>query len=370
MELNLSQDFIIKEIGHLAYLLILTGISLAIGLVVAMLVLRTLRWFGTRNNRVMDGVMRDNIRTPAFIFFPLIFFYVALFVFEPYLLDLRIIDATVKILFIFSLISLMLGGVKTITLFIKKRFDISNEDNLRARGVHTQITVIQRITSFIIILFGIASFFLLFDELRSIGVSLIASAGVAGLAIGFAAQKTLANLLAGIQIAFAQPIRVEDAVVVEGEWGWVEEITLTYVVIRIWDLRRLVVPISYFIEKPFQNWTRNSATIIGSVYLYTDYTMPIEPLRQKLIELLTDNPRWDKNVQVVQVTNSTQDTIEIRMLMSAKNSPTTWDLRCEVREEMIKFIQEHYPEALPKTRASLEKDSNIKERSHSEFNPE
>jgi small-conductance mechanosensitive channel len=160
----------------------------------------------------------------------------------------------------------------------------------------------------------------------------------------------LGNLLAGFQIAFTQPIRIDDVVIVEGEWGRVEEITLTYVVVNIWDQRRLILPITYFIEKPFQNWTRVSAQLLGTVFLYLDYTVPIPPLREELTRLLTAHPLWDKRVNVVQVTDNKELNIEIRFLMSARNSSQAFDLRCHVREEMIAFIKANYPDSFPKTR--------------------
>jgi small-conductance mechanosensitive channel len=161
-------------------------------------------------------------------------------------------------------------------------------------------------------------------------------------------------LLAGIQIAITQPFRVDDAVVVENEWGWIEEINLTYIVVRIWDKRRLVLPTTYFLEKPFQNWTRNSADIIGSVYIYTDYNISFEALREELTRLLNGSNLWDKKVNVLQVTDSRESALEIRILVSAKNSPTAWDLRVYIREKMIEFIQKNYPSSLPRTRIILE----------------
>ena len=192
--------------------------------------------------------------------------------------------------------------------------------------------------------------------MRKIGAGLLTGVGIGRIIIGVAAQKSLGNLLAGFQIAFTQPIRIDDVLIVEGEWGKVEEITLTYVVVNIWDQRRLILPITYFIEKPFQNWTRVSADLLGTVFLYLDYTIPIEPMRQELSRLLNANPLWDKRVNVVQVTDSTKDgAIEVRLLMSASNSSRAFDLRCHVREAMISFIQRNYPESLPKKRLEFEK---------------
>lgn len=235
-----------------------------------------------------------------------------------------------------------------------KQFDISIEDNLKARKIYTQINILQKVVNFVIIIFGLGLILLSFESIRQIGVGLFASAGVAGIIIGFSAQKAIGTLIAGIQIAIAQPFRLEDAVVVEGEWGWIEEINLTYVVVRIWDHRRLVLPSTYFLEKPFQNWTRTSADIIGSVFIYTDYTISFDAMRQELDRILESTPLWDKKVKVLQVTDSKELTVETRILVSAKNSPTAWDLRVHVREKMIEFIQKNYPEALPKSRVVLE----------------
>lgn len=239
-----------------------------------------------------------------------------------------------------------------------RQYDISSEDNLRARKIYTQINILQKVINFVIIIFGLGLLLLSFESIRQIGVGLFASAGVAGIIIGFSAQKAIGTLIAGIQIAFAQPFRLEDAVVVEGEWGWIEEINLTYVVVRIWDQRRLVLPSTYFLEKPFQNWTRTSADIIGSVFIYTDYTISFAAMRQELDRILESTPLWDKKTKVLQVTDSKESTVETRILVSAKNSPTAWDLRVHVREKMIEFIQKNYPEALPKSRVVWDQKPN------------
>ena len=183
---------------------------------------------------------------------------------------------------------------------------------------------------------------------------MIASAGVAGIVVGFAAQKSLGTLLAGIQIALTQPVRIDDVVIVEGEWGRIEEITLTYVVVRIWDLRRLVVPITYFIEKPFQNWTRTSADILGSVFLHVDYGVPVDALRKELTRILEASPNWDRKVNVLQVTDAKERTLELRALASSSDASRSWDLRCEVREKLVAFVQANYPGSLPRLRATVD----------------
>ncbi|QNK78835.1 mechanosensitive ion channel [Winogradskyella sp. PAMC22761] len=237
-----------------------------------------------------------------------------------------------------------------------KHYDISAEDNLEARKMYTQINLLEKIIIFVIILFAVGFILLSFDNIKKIGYGIFASAGLAGIIIGLSAQKVVGALLAGIQIAFTQPFRIDDAVVVENEWGWIEEINLTYVVIRLWDKRRLVLPSTYFLENPFQNWTRTSADIIGSVFLHTDYNVSFDELRAELTKILENTPLWDKQVNVLQVTDSKENSVEIRILVSAKNSPTAWDLRVHVREKMIKFIQENYPESLPRTRVYLTDD--------------
>ena len=246
--------------------------------------------------------------------------------------------------------------VQAIKEAILKRHDIKVSDNLKARKVYTQIGVMQSILNVGIIILTISCAIMVFPRMRQIGVSLLASAGVMGIVLGLAAQRTLGNLIAGIQIAITQPIRLDDVLVVENEWGWVEEITLTYVVVRIWDLRRSILPISYFIEKPFQNWTRASSDILGSVYIYADYKVPIDKMREELTRILEASQHWDKKVNVLQVTNATDKTIEMRALMSAKNSPLAWQIRCEVREKLLVFLQKKYPEALPRVRLKMEKD--------------
>jgi small-conductance mechanosensitive channel len=236
------------------------------------------------------------------------------------------------------------------------RHRIDVENNLEARKMRTRLRVLRQAISMIIFLVTVAAMLMTFPGARSIGVSLFASAGVAGIVVGFAARPVLSNLLAGLQIALTQPIRIEDAVVIEGEWGWIEEITSTYVVVKIWDWRRLIVPLSHFIEKPFQNWTRESSAIIGSVTWHTDYTVPIAEMREKLKEFLGKSKLWDGNVQVLQIIDSGRETMELRALMSAKNSPTAWDLRCEIREKMILWLQQEYPRALPRNRVQVQMD--------------
>ena len=265
-----------------------------------------------------------------------------------------------RVVLIASISWLLIRAIHIARDIILSRYDISAKDNLQARKIYTQIRVIERIVTIIVMVFAVSFILMSFPGVRQMGVSLLASAGIFGIILGFAAQKTLGNLAAGIQIAIAQPIRLDDVVIVENEWGRIEEINLIYAVVRIWDLRRLIVPISYFIEHPFQNWTRVSADILGSVFLYADYTVPVKEIREELTRILKQSPHWDKKVDVLQVTDATERTIELRALMSAADSPTAWDLRCEVREKLLDFLQKNHPECLPRTRVELDGDDSGK----------
>lgn len=259
------------------------------------------------------------------------------------------------LLFIIAFTWLILTCIKIVKHYVIDKYDMHAEDNLKARKVTTQFNILERIIIFVVIILAVGIALMSFDGIREIGVSIFASAGVAGIIIGFSAQKMIGTILAGIQIAIAQPIKIDDVVIVEGEWGRIEQITLTYVVVSIWDKRRLIVPTTYFIEKPFQNWTKTSADILGTVFLYTDYNVPFDKLREELTRILESTDLWDGHVNVLQVTDSKPQSVEIRALMSAKDSPTAWDLRVLVREKLIVYLQENYPKSLAHTRLKVEK---------------
>lgn len=264
---------------------------------------------------------------------------------------LRVLSNKVlSIWFIIAMAWLIIRVIDIVKLVVMSQYRLDAKDNLEARRMSTQINVIERILSVIVLVIAIAAILMTFDRVRQVGLSIMASAGLAGIIIGFAAQRSIATLIAGIQIAITQPIRIDDVVIVENEWGWIEEITLTYVVVKIWDQRRLVVPITHFIEKPFQNWTRTTAEMLGTVYLYTDYGLPVDELRQELSRIVQGNPLWDGRVAMIQVTNTTDKTMELRVLLSAEDSPKAWDLRCLVREKLIDFMQRNYPDHLPRIR--------------------
>lgn len=226
-------------------------------------------------------------------------------------------------------------------------------ENFVARKHVTQVRVFKRVTDTIIVIITVSTALMTFDSVRQYGVSLFASAGAAGIIVGLAARPLLSNLIAGLQIAITQPIRIEDVVIIENEWGWVEDIASTYVVIRLWDWRRMVVPLSYFIEKPFQNWTRDTASLIGVIALHVDYRADVPRIRRWLEEAVKQSKLWDGAVVNLQVIDADARTIELRALVSARNAPQSWDLRCEIREKLVAFIRDEMPEALPRDRAIL-----------------
>jgi small-conductance mechanosensitive channel len=260
---------------------------------------------------------------------------------------------TFSLLLIISVAWLLIKLVYVLEDLILNQYSIDLKDNLEARRIHTQIQILKKVVIVVVGVLALAAALMTFEKVRQLGTTLLASAGIVGIIVGLAAQKSISTLFAGIQMDITQPIRIDDVVIVENEWGRIEEITLTYVVVRIWDLRRLIVPITYFLEKPFQNWTRISADLLGTVFLYVDYTVPVEAVRAELKRILESSPLWDKQVCTLQVTNATDRTVELRALMSAADSPRAWELRCDVREKLIGFIRQNYPDSLPKVRAEL-----------------
>lgn len=293
-------------------------------------------------------------RRPAGIALPLF----AVFLVLPSLTWPQGLTATVQHLDVLSLIGvvgwLCLRLIDALVEVIDATYRVDVKDNLRARKIETQVRLLRHIAAIVIAFVAGSLMLMTFPAIRHIGITLFASAGLAGLVAGMAARSTLSNLFAGIQIALTEPIRIEDVVIVEGEWGWIEEIGTTYVVVRIWDLRRLVVPLTYFIEHPFQNWTRVTANLLGTVFVYADYTVPVEEVRAELHRILQASGMWDGKVWGLQVTDATEHTLQLRALMSSPDSSIGWDLRCHVREKLVAFLQERYPHSLPRVRAELD----------------
>jgi len=306
--------------------------------------------------QITDRVLADLIRSwrsPLRIFFLLLWMRIIV----PLFGGSGILAVLVNYGFALALIGciawLVIRTTDILEDLLLSRFRIDVKDNLEARKIHTQIRFLKKLIVTTVFVLAIASMLMLFKQVRQFGASILASAGVVGIVAGLAAQRSIANLLVGIQVAITQPIRVDDVVIVENEWGQIEEITSTYVVVKIWDLRRLILPITYFTEKPFQNWTRISANLLGTVFLYVDYSIPVEEVRQALHRILQESKLWDRQAWALQVTDATAHTIELRALMSAANASAAWNLRCEVREKLITFIQENFPDSLPRIRAEM-----------------
>ena len=257
-------------------------------------------------------------------------------------------------LFILTMGWMAIGASDMWAVVYLRRFNMAAEDNLIARKHVTQARILQRVAALLIGAVTLGLALLTISAVRQWGMSLLASAGVVGIIAGFALQPLLTNMIAGVQIATDQPIRLDDAVIVEGEWGTVEEITSTYVVIKLWDWRRMILPLTYFIQKPFQNWTRETARLIGTAFLYVDYEAPMERLRAELERICRDSPLWDGDVVSLQVTDITDRVAQVRCLASARNGSVAFDLRCEIREKMLAFLRDQCPEALPRDRLALD----------------
>jgi small-conductance mechanosensitive channel len=332
---------------------LLVVLATIIGAATSAILLNIFARLAERTKYKLDDIIIKHMRRPVQYLLPVLLVYPLLGIATLPIDQEETISGILKVLTVMLLAWLATCAVRVVEEGVLRHFDASVKDNLTARRVHTQIKLFRQVVLLIIMIITASVILMMFDQLRVIGVSLLASAGIAGMILGFSAQKVLGNLLAGIQIAITQPIRLGDVLIVENEWGWVEEITLTYVVVKIWDLRRLVIPISHFLEKPFQNWTRTSADILGTVFIYADYTIPIDKLREELTRILQSTDLWDGKVNGLQVTDAKEHTLELRALMSAADSPKAWDLRCLVREKLVTFVQEHYPQCLPKFRTEL-----------------
>lgn len=333
--------------------LIAGGVILLLAVVLHYAVFRLIRRYVTKTYPGMEKSKYRAFRSPSIILLLALSLSLILATLIPGEIDTEVVRHILKILILFSITWLLISLMSLGRAVILRGYDLGKKDNLKARKVYTQLRLIERILRFLLIVLAIAIGLMTFEQIRNVGVGLFASAGVAAIILGFSAQKLIATVLAGFQIAISQPIRIDDVVIVENEWGRIEEINLTYVVVKIWDERRLVLPTTHFIEKPFQNWTRTSAELLGTVFIYADYTVPFDALRKELTRILESDPNWDGRVNVIQVTNATDKTVEIRALMSSADASSGWDLRVNVREQLIKFLQENYPGCLPRSRVEI-----------------
>jgi small-conductance mechanosensitive channel len=256
-----------------------------------------------------------------------------------------------------SLTWLVVAWVLALSDTVIARHPVDVADNLHARRILTQTRVLSRSVIFLVVVLGVSFALLTLPGARQLGASILASAGIAGVVAGMAARPVLGNFIAGLQLAFTQPMRIDDVLIVEGEWGRVEEITGSYVVIALWDERRLIVPLQWFIEHPFQNWTRTTTHLLGTVTLWVDYRAPVPALRAELERFCHADPDWDGRVCVLQVTDADARAMQIRLLVSSADASRGFDLRCRLREAMIHFMQLEMPDTLPMTRLEMRANS-------------
>ncbi len=334
--------------------LLVVGGSLVAGWLLKVGIFWLLRAYERRTSSTLAGSVVRHLGTPAAYFIPVLLVAVLLplAALEPGPLEAvrRVVGIASIVTFAWVLTQVM----DVLEDLVLAHYRLDRDNNLAVRKLLTQLQFVKKIGVSLIFFVALALVLMSFATVRRIGAGLLTSAGIASVIIGFAAQRSLANLLAGFQIAFTQPIRIDDVLVVEGEWGRVEEITFTNVIMKLWDERRLVLPLDYFIEKPFQNWTRTSSQLLGTVFLHVDYSLPVEAVRTELTRIAAGTPRWDGRVALVHVTDAQKRTLQLRILVSAADASTAFELRCEVREKLVAFIQTHYPECLPKTRAVVD----------------
>ena len=333
--------------------------TLAVALLVALVLMLACGWLLGLLERLarplpVARVLLQRARAPARLLLPLSGVQVVLGSAPD---DLLMIDGARRLVLLAMIAAFTWLGLRAtdaIQRIIVARHPVDIADNLHARRIQTQTRVLVRTLGVFVVIFGVSTMLMTFPAARQFGTSLLASAGLAGLAVGFAAKPVLGNLIAGLQIALTQPIRLDDVVIVENEWGRIEEITGSYVVVRVWDDRRLVVPLQWFIENPFQNWTRSTSSLTGAVILWVDYSTPLEPLRQELTRLCEEARHlWDGRVSVLQLVDATDKAVQLRVLVSSADSSRNWDLRCYVRENLVNFLCAHYPGCLPQVRASV-----------------
>ncbi|WP_158827888.1 mechanosensitive ion channel family protein [Mucilaginibacter lacusdianchii] len=348
-----------NQISPYLWNVIVAATAVVIGLIIKYIITRLLKHYTKKEEAY--SLFRSiiiHVGTPLTSFIQLFLFGIAL----PYMRmnkEFRHpIAHILGILLTIAFATLLINGIRVLEDYVYNHYDLNKTDNLKERKIRTQLQFLRKLIVATIVFITICLILLSFESLRKIGTGLLTSVGIGGIIVGFAAQNSLGNLLAGFQIAFTQPMRIDDVLVVENEWGRVEDITLTYVVMRLWDQRRLILPISYFIQKPFQNWTRISADIVGAVYLYMDYSIPLTSLRTEFERLMAASPIWDGKVKALQMTDAKDNVVEIRLLISARNSSDAFDLRCYIRENMVTYIQQNYPDSLPKVRATFNTAAN------------
>ena len=344
-----------------------TGISSAVGITIGGMILFQiififLRRWGHKKKRVIPDILNRYLYVPGFVLFLAITFNVSLPFLER-LIPAGFYDVLRHGLYMFVIGAaawVVMRGVTVFREIMIRHYAQENPKDFTMRKAKTKFLLIQRVLNFIIVITAVAIALMTFESVRNVGNTMLASAGIAGLVAAFAAQKSLGSLFAGVQIAIAQPIRLDDVVVVEGEFGIISEISLTFVVLSTWDGRRLIIPINYFLENTFENWTRVSPDVVGTVKIWTDYSLPVEEVRKEFLSWVKASKLWDKRAAGFIVSDANENGIQIRGTFSAKDSDDAWDLQCQMREKLITYIQNKFPEALPKTRIMVNQNKNGK----------
>lgn len=339
---------------HWTVILLICALVVVLSLALKAIITFILKKTRTTNDYSLLVSIIEHVNRPLNFLFPLFSLRAALPYFEIQRSYAHTLARILDMLLVIAFAYLLVNAIKIFEDFVYHAYKLDKEDNLKERKIRTQLQFVRKVAISIIVIIAASIILLSFESVRKIGAGLLTGVGIGGIIIGFAAQKSLSNFLAGFQIAFTQPIRIDDVLVVEGEWGKVEEITLTYVVVAIWDQRRLILPINYFIEKPFQNWTRNTSEILGTAFLYVDHTFSVDALRSELERLLDSSNLWDRRVGILQVTEIKEHTVELRALVSARNSSEAFDLRCYVRENLLTYIKANAEKQLPKSRLQIE----------------
>jgi small-conductance mechanosensitive channel len=351
-------NFFQRDWHSIMWSAIILGGAIVISLIVRAILFWALRRFTLRRGKLVVHSLVTHGQRPTWWIFPLLAALIVLPGLPLHHTAMNVLEHVAGIGLIAACAWLIILSVEVIADVLAGRYRIDVADNLTARRIQTQFQMLHRIVVILVIFVAAAIALMTFRSVQRFGDSLLASAGVASLVVGLAMKGTLENLVAGIQIAFTQPFRIEDAVVIAGEWGWIEEIGTMFVVVRIWDLRRLVIPLSWFLTNPFQNWTRTNADLLGHCYVYVDYTVPVEPLRQELRRILESTKLWAGKVCVLQVSDFKENVMQLRALMDARNSGEAWDLRCYVREHLIDFVKQNYPGGLPRYRGELDMNAD------------
>lgn len=339
--------------GDWLYAAICLAVAIAVAAVVHWLLFRGLRALLADSDGKLDQSVLKRARRPALLVLCVLAVRLVLpalplppSVAEP-------LTQGLSIAVIVTIAWLVSMALHTVEWLIARRHDMAASDNLQARRVNTQVRILRRSLNVVVFAVALAAVLMTFPRVQQLGASILASAGIAGIVLGLAARPSVENLISGLQIAFTEPIRLDDVVIVAGEWGRIEEITATYVVVKIWDERRLVVPFSKFLQEPFQNWTRTSAQLLGTVFVHADYRVPVEEVRQELLRIVKDCEQWDQRVCKLHVTDTTAQTVELRALVSAADASAAFDLRCIVRERLLQYLQRQHPDSLPRLRAEV-----------------